>query len=119
MVNQDLIKFIKEARRRGFDDYQIREPLIKNNWPVSEVDSAFASLSSSSNQIAKNKIELYLNPEVIKLIQKRANKNMFSISEQIEDILRRSCVNSKKIKNQEEKLDDMFITLFSRKGRKR
>jgi len=27
--NADLVKFIKEARRREFDDYEIRAPLLK------------------------------------------------------------------------------------------
>jgi hypothetical protein len=38
---------------------------------------------------------------------------MFTLSEQIEDILRRSCLNQKSAK--EEKLDDALVALFSRK----
>ena len=65
---------------------------------------------------------IYLEHEVKELIEKRAKKNMFTLEEQIEDILRRSCVNTKKAKSfADEKLDDNFIKLFSRRntGRQR
>ncbi|MDO8623673.1 MAG: hypothetical protein Q7R52_05500 [archaeon] len=111
-MNPKLIRFIKEARKRGFDDYQIRQPLMQKGWPIDEIESAFAVLKP--NPKYKNKISLFLDSDVIKLIEKRAKKNMFTISEQIEDILRRSCVNVKKTKK-EEKLDDLLVSLFSRR----
>ena len=36
-ANKQLLKFIKQARERGFDDYQIKEPLLKRGWPADEV----------------------------------------------------------------------------------
>jgi hypothetical protein len=116
MSNKDLVKFIKEARSRGFDDYQIKEPLLKKGWPLDEIEAAFASIKVKIK--FKNKITIYLDSDVLKVIDQRAKKNMFTISEQIEDILRRSAINAKTIKKQQEKLDDMFIALFSRKNRK-
>jgi hypothetical protein len=107
-----LLKFIKEARKRGFDDYEIRLPLLKKGWPHEEIEAAFAKLKPKYK--FKNKITIYLDNEVIKHIDKRAKKNLFSLSEQIEDILRRSCLNLKKSKKQE-KLDDSFVALFSRR----
>ncbi|HRZ85577.1 MAG TPA: hypothetical protein P5277_02245 [Candidatus Paceibacterota bacterium] len=113
MVNQELVKFVKEARNRGFDDIQIKEVLLKNRWPLDDIELAFAKTKPPLK--FKNKVCIYLDSEVLKQIEKRANKNMLTVTEQIEDILRRSAINSKKLKSQSEKLDDMFISLFSRK----
>ena len=99
MANADLIAFIKEARRRGFDDYEIRTPLIERGWPVDEVEAAFS--------LIKQKLE------------KCAKSNLFTLEEQIVDILRRSVVNTRVGMHTPEKLDDMLVTLFSRKTRKR
>jgi hypothetical protein len=117
MANKELVRFIKKARARGFDDYQIRAPLIEKGWPIGEVELAFASLKP--NIEFKNKITIYLNNEVLKVLEKRADKNKFTISEQIEDILRRSSINAIGVKNDNEKLDDMLVGLFSRKVRKK
>jgi len=123
MINQDLVKFIIEARKRGFADSQIKEPLLKYGWPLKLIDSAFESLKtkSKSGKISetgykiKNQVTLFLSNDILKAVDKRAKKNMLTVSEQIEDIIRRSCVNSKKLRAESEKLDDMFVGLFSRK----
>jgi len=112
MPNKELVKFVKEARRRGFDDFQIRDPLLKKGWPIEEIESAFAFLKPKIK--FKNKISIYLDSDILKLIDKRANKNMLTLPEQIEDILRRSCINSRKTKTPE-KLDDTLISMFSRR----
>lgn len=39
-----LLTFIKEARNRGFDDFQIRQPLMQKGWPLDEIETAFAFL---------------------------------------------------------------------------
>ncbi len=115
MANKDLIKFIKEARKRGFDDYQIRDPLLRKGWPLNEVEDAFQELKPRVK--FKNKITIFLDSDVLKVIEKRANKNLMTISEQIEDIIRRSAVNTSVKKPTQEKLDDMLISLFSRRKR--
>ena len=120
MVRTNLLEFIKEARRRGFDDYQIKEPLLKKGWPGEEVDEAFYILREKAKKISnlgtKTKIELYLDNKVLKMLETRAKKNLFSLNEQVEDILRRSCSTIKKNHNlADEKLDDSFITIFSRR----
>ena len=112
MPNKSLIKFIKEARKRGYDDYQIREPLLKHGWPLDELEKAFNYLKPKYKY--KNRILIFLDSDVLKKLEKRAEKNMFTLSEQIEDILRRSVLSQKK-STQEEKLDDKFIAFFSRK----
>ena len=119
MPNLKLVKFIKEARRRGYDDLQIKEPLLKHGWPVDEIEKAFSSIKNLKPEHKfKNKVCIFLDSEILKNLEKRAKKNMLNLHEQIEDILRRSCVNSRKLKRQEEKLDDMLVGLFSRKRRK-
>lgn len=114
MANAALVKFIKEARRRGFDDYQIKEPLLTRGWPLEEIEKAFNHLKPKYK--FKNKVSIFLDSDVLKILEKRAKKNMFTLSEQIEDILRRSCLSLKKVNKEGDKLDDMFIRIFSRKS---
>ena len=115
MVNKALVNFVKEARKRGFDDFQIREPLIKEGWANDKIEEAFAYLKPRYK--FKNKVSLFLDSELLKRLQKRADKNLFTLPEQIEDILRRSALNLRKKTAKEEKVDDKFITYFSRKRR--
>ena len=112
-ANKELVKFIRVARKRGFDDYQIKEPLLKHGWLLHEIERAFASLKPSYK--FKNKICIFLDSDILKIIDKRAKKNLFTTSEQIEDILRRSCIRAKTIKRQEEKIDDLLVSIFSRR----
>ena len=116
MPNKQLVEFIKEARKRGFDDYQIRKSLLDKGWPLNEVESAFAHITPKIRIKSKNKVTIYLDNEVLKVLERRARKNLMTLSEMIEDILRRSAISSGKIKKSEEKLDDMLITLFSRRN---
>ncbi len=120
-ANPELIKFILECRRRGFDDSQIKEPLLNHGWPLASVDKAFESLKRK-NKVdtgykVKNQVTVYLTSDVLSVLEKRAKKNLFNLNEQIEDILRRSCINTKKLKQEEDKVDDLFLKLFSRKKR--
>ncbi len=114
MANKDLVNFINEARKRGFGDFKIKEALLNHGWPLEEVEKAFASLVSKDR--IKNQITLFLDDELLKGLEKRAKKNMFTVSEQIEDILRRSVINQSKTKSiYDEKLDDTLVSIFSRK----
>lgn len=117
MPNKSLVKFIKEARKRGFDDWQIKEPLIKGGWPVDIIDEAFLSLKPKYK--FKNKVCVFLDSEILGLIERRAKKNMFTMSEQIEDILRRSCISMRKPKLGKEKIDDLLVSIFSRRKYKK
>lgn len=117
MPNKQLINFIEEARKRDFNDFQIKEPLLKKGWPLNEIEKAFSVLKP--NIEFKNKITIFVDYKILKILEKRAKKNMFTISEQIEDILRRSAINAGKIKREEEKLDDLLVSLFSRKTYKK
>ena len=70
MPNKDLIKFIKEARKRGFDDYQIRQPLLQKGWPINLIQEAFIIIEKkekpSKKDSYKNKITVYLDDELLK-----------------------------------------------------
>jgi hypothetical protein len=115
-----LTNFIREAKKRGFQDYEIRKPLLEKGWPEDEINSVFVSLnkgkSRTEKESCKDKVIIYLEPKVLTILQKRAKKNLFSLSEQVEDILRRSCMNKFNNKsNKNENLDDLLISIFSRK----
>lgn len=111
-MSMNLTQFIKEARKRGFSDLQIRRVLLERGWSVESIESVFLELNPKFK--LKNQICIFLSKELIQKLDSRAKKNMFTISEQIEDILRRSCIGIKKTAN-EEKLDDTLVALFSRK----
>ena len=119
--NKELIKFIKEARKRGFDDYEIREPLLKQGWPLDEIEAAFFSIrpNKRAHTSFKNKVTIYLNNDLLKMIEKRAKKNLLTLPEQIEDILRRSTLNVKKNKIPKENIDDLLVSIFSRQKKSR
>jgi hypothetical protein len=115
MINKKLTDFIREARKRGFDDFEIREPLLKKGWPLEEIDLVFSHLNKKKTKLKfKNRVCIWLDNELLKLIEKRADKNLLNVHEQIEDILRRSCLNLKENKK-EDKIDDLFLAFFSRK----
>ena len=114
MANKKLVNFIKESRKRGFGDGDIKKALINYGWPLVEVESAFNSLVQKYTN--KNQITLFLSDELMKVLEKRAKKNMFTVSEQIEDILRRSTINQTNKKSPyDAKLNDTLVSIFSRK----
>jgi len=112
--NKILVKFIKEARKRGFSDLESRDMMIAKKWPIIEIEKAFLSLQPKFK--LKNQVCLFLNNEIAEKLQKRAKKNLFTISEQIEDILRRSCATRKRRKFVDN-IDDKFLAFFTRKKR--
>lgn len=118
MANQKLVKFVREARKKGFSDLDIREPLLKKGWPLDEIEKAFLELKPKYK--FKNQVSIFLDNEILKVLEKRAKKNIFTIGEQIEDILRRSCLNIK-TGYKAPKCDDTLVEIFSRqkKGRKK
>lgn len=116
MPDKNLVNFIIEARKRGYSDLQIRAPLIQNGWAVNTIEEAFAFLNPKFK--SKNQICIFLDTEILKRLEKRAKKNLFTIPEQIEDILRRSCVMGRTSVSKE-KIDDLLVECFSRSKRGR
>jgi hypothetical protein len=114
MANPDLVKFILEARKRGFTDIKITESLLSNGWPMHEIHSGYEALREHH---FKKGITIWLDKEVVNLLEKRAKRNLLTLPEQIEDIVRRSIANQRP-NQQKEKLDDMLVGLFSRKSKK-
>ncbi len=112
MVNQDLVKFIKEAKKRGFSEREIREPLEKQGWSEAEIDNAFKVVLK---QRGKYQVTITLDEGVLKVIERRAKHNLLSMEEQIEDIVRRSAVTTKVKKLGPEKIDDLLVSIFSRR----
>ena len=66
------------------------------------------------------KLTISLDEDEVKLLKKRADKNLFTLREQVEDIIRRSCISSKTTSYSTFKTDDKLVEIFSksRKGKK-
>ncbi len=67
-------------------------------------------------------ITISIDEEIKKIIAKRAKKNLLSIKEQIEEIVRQSAVRTKSgVSASSIKADDRLVEIFSRnkKGKKR
>ncbi|MBS3071277.1 hypothetical protein J4407_03180 [Candidatus Pacearchaeota archaeon] len=64
-------------------------------------------------------ITIDIDDKVYKVLSRRAKKNLMTVREQAEDIIRRSAANFKK-SSPEDKIDDTLVSVFSRnkKGRK-
>jgi len=64
------------------------------------------------------KITIELDDEEVRVLKKRAKKNILELKEQVEDIIRRSCINAmKKTSVVDSGCDDKLVGLFSRQGR--
>ena len=63
------------------------------------------------------KLLITLDDDEEKLLEKRAKSNMMTLQEQVEDIIRRSCVNTKKAAAQpKDNIDDALVKVFSRQN---
>jgi len=118
-IQSVLKKFIKASRKKGYSDWEIKKIILNKGYPNQEIEKAFISLEPKKKY--KNQICLFLGSDVINTLEKRAKKNMFTLSEQVEDIIRRSCISSKTSGTSAFKTDDKLIEIFSRqkKGRKK
>ena len=66
------------------------------------------------------KLTIHIDEDVKKIISKRAKENLLTLREQIEDILRKSAVRTKKSgKYKQIKIDDKLVAVFSRERRGR
>ena len=66
-------------------------------------------------------ITIRLSDNEVKILKKRAKKNLLNLREQVEDIVRRSCINTRSGNIFQEKIDDKLVGIFSRqqRGKKR
>ena len=66
------------------------------------------------------RLTIDISDEEADILEKRAKKNYLDLKEQVEDIVRRSCISSKKKANLKQiKTDDKLISIFSRERRGR
>ena len=64
-------------------------------------------------------ITISLDEEEAKILEKRAKKNFLTVKEQIEDIVRRSCIAASKPSRRPIRIDDRLVGIFSREQRGR
>jgi hypothetical protein len=66
------------------------------------------------------KITINLDEREQKILEKRAKKNLMELKEQVEDIIRRSCINAIKSSSPKDPCDDRLVSIFSKqnKGKK-
>ncbi len=64
------------------------------------------------------KLTISLDDNELKILRKRAKKNLLDLREQVEDIVRRSCINAG-INTSNRKTDDELVNIFSREARKK
>ena len=66
------------------------------------------------------KLTIDISEDEEKILKDRSEKNFLSLKEQVEDIVRRSCISSKKKQGlQPIKVDDKLVAIFSREKRGR
>ena len=66
------------------------------------------------------RITIDISDEESEILEKRAKANYLDLKEQVEDIVRRSCISSKrKSKLKLIKIEDKLISIFSRERRGR
>ena len=65
------------------------------------------------------KLTITLDEAEVKILEKRGKKNFLTLREQVEDIIRRSCINSSKGTSTNFKCDDNLVGIFSREKRGR
>lgn len=63
------------------------------------------------------KVSIDLDDEEVKILKKRAKKNLLELDEMVQDIIRRSCIKSKSIGVVSDKCDDALVSIFSRNRR--
>ncbi len=120
-TNKELKKEIKKPVEK-----QVKKPSIDTENKIKQEiqehqqlnkDLQDLELDAEINLRNNRSIILFLDEELREALEKRAKKNMFTLPEQIEDILRRSALNQKlKRTLPEDKLDDKLVGLFSRKN---
>ena len=64
------------------------------------------------------RITIQLEPEEVKILNRRAKKNFLTLKEQVEDIIRLSCIRSGKGRTRF-RVDDKLVEVFSRERRGR
>jgi len=64
-------------------------------------------------------ITIDIDEDIKKILDKRAKKNLLSLREQIEDILRQSAIRTKEGSSSDTGVDDRLVEIFSRRKKVR
>lgn len=63
-------------------------------------------------------LTIFIDDEEELILEKRAKKNLMDLNQQVQDIIRRSCVNSKnKLSTPKDPCDDRLVKIFSKQNR--
>lgn len=57
MVNKQLINYIQKELRKGFSEEQIRQPLVKTGWTITDIDDAFKSIKAVPKETKPKKLD--------------------------------------------------------------
>ncbi len=77
-------------------------------------------MKGNANNRAKVSFSVSIDKEILDILERRAKREFMSVDELVSDILRRSVVSYRGPKGViYDKVDDKFLTYFSRKNRKR
>ena len=63
------------------------------------------------------RLTIDLDDDEVKILKKRGKKNILTLREQVEDIIRRSCINARNKTTPQSKCDDKLVDIFSRESR--
>ncbi|MFA5856803.1 MAG: hypothetical protein WC867_05565 [Candidatus Pacearchaeota archaeon] len=63
------------------------------------------------------RLTIDLSDDEVLILKKRGKKNYLKLKEQVEDIIRRSCINAKNNPISRTKVDDNLVEIFSRERR--
>ena len=63
------------------------------------------------------RLSIDLDEEEVKILKKRAKKNLLTLREQVENIVRLSCVRSKKGSTPKDPCDDHLVRIFSKQNK--
>jgi len=115
--NKEIKKPIeKQVKKPSIDTENKIKQEIQEHQQLNK-DLQDVELDAEVNLRNNSSVILFLDEELREALEKRAKKNMLTLPDQIEDILRRSTLNQKLKKSPpEDKLDDKLVGLFSRKN---
>ncbi len=63
------------------------------------------------------RLTIDLTEQEVNILKKRGKRNYLKLKEQVEDIIRRSCINFKTTTSVSIKADDKLVEIFSRQRR--
>ena len=72
MIDQKLIEFVKDGFKKGYTEQELRELLIKNKWPPTDINEA---LSFVRNLKQNQTLSPNADPKLVAFIRQAITKN--------------------------------------------